>query len=109
MPFGKPKKYIHFHNNTSQCIILESWIEVMDGLSSFTSKSVNAGMKLVLYSTVGEWMISDHTSCYIGKFRSDPSASGNYSWLSDDTEYECIYSERNENDIIGLITFSKKG
>jgi len=95
MPFGKPKKYIHFHNNTSQPIILESWIEVIDGLSSFTSKSVNAGLKLVLYSSVGDWMISDDTSCYIGKFRSDPVASCNYSWLSDENQYECIYSESN--------------
>ena len=108
MPFGKPNKYIHFHNNTSKRIILESWIEVLDGLSSFTSKSVNPGMKLVLYSSVGEWTISDDTFCYIGKFRSEPGASGNYSWLSEN-DYECIYSETNENDIIGLITFSKKG
>lgn len=107
MPFDKPNKYIHFHNNTDQRIILESWIEVFDGLSSFTSKSVNAGMKLVLYSSVGEWTISDDTFCYIGKFRSDPGASGNYSWLDDD-KFECIYTQSIENGIIGLITFSKK-
>ena len=108
MPFDKPIKYIHFHNNTSQRIILESWIEVFDGLSSFTSKTVNAGMKLVLHSTVGEWTISDDKFCYIGKFRSEPGASGNYSWLDDQNDYECVYSEINENNIIGLITFSKK-
>ena len=108
MPFDKPNKYIHFHNNTSQRIILESWVEVFDGLSSFRSKTVNAGMKLVLHSTVGEWIISDDTFCYIGKFRSDPGASGNYSWLDDQSDYECVYSETNENNIIGLITFSKK-
>jgi hypothetical protein len=80
----------------------------MDGLSSFTSKSVNAGSKLVLYSSVGEWIISDDKYCYIGKFTSEPCASGNYSWLSDENHYECIYSETYENNIIGLITFSTK-
>ena len=46
----------------------------------------------------------------IGKFRSDPCESGNYSWLQyPSTEiFEYVYSEINEDGVKGLIIFSKK-
>ena len=107
MSFKKTIKYINFHNNTTQCVILESWIEVMDGLSSFKSKTVSPGEKLIIHSITGEWFINDDKYCYIGKFTSKPSFLGNYSWIDNENEFQCVYSETNENDIVGLITFSK--
>jgi hypothetical protein len=100
-------KYINFHNNSSQDIIIEAWKEITNGLSSFESKIIGAGEKTIIYSSVGEWIINDNEFYRIGKFRSESCASGSYSWIEQD-EYECIYSETNENDIIGLMTFSEK-
>jgi hypothetical protein len=107
MSLKKTIKYINFHNNTNQCVILETWIEVMDGLSSFKSKTISPGEKLIIHSSVGEWFINDDKYCYIGKFTANPSFSGNYSWIENENVIQCVYSETNENDIIGLITFSK--
>ena len=107
MSLFKTTKYINFHNNTSRDIIIEAWKEITNGLSSFESKNIGAGEKTIIYSSVGEWIINDNQFCWIGKFRSDPCASGNYSWVNQ-YDYECIYSETNENDIIGLMTFSEK-
>ena len=36
MSIFKTTKLINFHNNTSEVIILETWTDVMPGLSSFT-------------------------------------------------------------------------
>lgn len=99
--------FINFHNNTSQSITLEAWSEVKNGITSLKSTFVLPGEKLFVYSSVGEWIINDNEFYRIGKFRSQPCASGNYSWINQN-EYECIYSETNENDIIGLMTFSEK-
>ena len=109
MSIFKTTKLINFHNNTSEVIILETWTDVMPGLSSFKSKTISPGEKLAIYSSVGEWYISDNSYCNIGKFRSDPCASGEYSWLENE-DYKCIYNKTKgtENDINGLITFSKK-
>jgi len=109
MSIFKTTKLINFHNNTSEVIIIEAWTDVMPGLSSFKSKTVSPGKKLAIYSSVGEWHISNNSYRDIGKFRSDPCASGNYSWLENE-DYKCVYTKTsgNENDIIGLISFSKK-
>jgi hypothetical protein len=109
MGVSKTTKFINFHNNTSEIIILETWIKVSSGLSSFKSKTISPGEKLGIYSSVGEWYIYNNTYRSIGKIRSDPCASGNYSWLAND-DYTCVYTKTsgNENGIIGLITLSKK-
>jgi hypothetical protein len=46
----------------------------------------------------------------IGKFRSSPCASGNYSWLHHEDIFECIFSkiESSENEVNGQISFSYK-
>ena len=100
-------KYINFHNNSSQDIIIEAWKEITNGLSSFESKNIGAGEKTIIYSSVGEWIINDNEFYRIGKFRADHCASGYYSWIENDL-YNCVYSENIENDIIGLMTFSEK-
>jgi hypothetical protein len=106
MSLFKNTKYINFHNNTSEDIIIEAWKEISCSLSSFDSKIIGPGEKHIIYSSVGEWIINNKKFYRIGKFRSDPCASGNYFWLDEDG-YECVYTESNKNDIIGLMTFSK--
>ena len=79
--------------------------------------------KKILHSSVGEWhmdsMFNDHSDCdiwktaglgkhlIIGKFRSDPCASGNYSWMEYYEPFECVYSEiaNSGDEVKGLITF----
>jgi hypothetical protein len=52
----------------------------------------------------------------LGKFRSDPCASGNYAWMEWEHIFDCIYSEcepvldpRSKEPITGLVTFVFKG
>jgi hypothetical protein len=60
--------------------------------------------KKSIQSCVGEWHITKNNGYgYIGKFRSNPCASGNYSWMYTNN-YKCEYTEPCENNINGLIT-----
>lgn len=118
-------KYIYFHNNTDLPIMIDSWI---DGSNKLQHMKINPNEKKIIHSSVGEWHLNTmfesmndriiweekgfNLTRYItiGKFRSNRSASGNYSWLEDDL-FECIYMENNHdnnNEIKGLITFSQK-
>jgi hypothetical protein len=105
--------------------MVDSWV---DGSSTLKCLRVGPREKLVIHSSVGEWHLNAMLSnkedrklwdnneelkhiILIGKFRSDPCASGNYSWIGwDDTEclISCVYSEiENPKDKIkGLMTFS---
>lgn len=107
----KITKYIYFHNNTDLPILVDSFVE--NSIFCLTIK-VNPREKLILHSSVGEWHIhsmfesSEHRQIWrengldncviVGKFRSDPCASGNYSWL-EDNRFECVY-EKIENETI---------
>ena len=122
----KTTKYIHFHNNTDMPILVEGWVDKTYGLSTLKSLKVLVGEKVVIHSSVGEWHLysmftesedreiwkkkgfGDYKYLNIGKFRSDPCASGNYSWVDD--PFECVYSELEEpiENAIGLITFRQK-
>lgn len=122
----KKTKYIHFHNNTDLPIMVDSWVE--DGSNTLKCLKVGPGDKLILHSSVGEWHLNtifpNYEDCelwnkkgfggdkysIIGKFRSDPCASGNYSWLEYDEPFECIYSELKEpiENASGLMTFCQK-
>ena len=106
-------KYIHFHNDSDLPLLLDSWI---DGSSMLRTIRIEPREKRIVHSSVGEWHIHSITPSdrkiwqEIGKFRSDPCASGNYSWLESD--FECIYSEIKTLEISetrGLMTFSQKG
>ena len=101
-------KYIHFHNNTELPIMLDSWI---DGSNRLHHIKINPGEKQIIHSSVGEWHINTmfesnddrnkwkekgldlYRYLTIGKFRSNRSASGNYSWMEDKDLFECIYTE----------------
>lgn len=118
----QPIKYIHFHNNTELAVIIDSWI---DGSSMLFSQKIEPREKCIVHSSVGEWHIhSMHNTIEdvrawknsglnhmytIGKFRSEPCYSGNYSWLDYCKPFECFYTklETPENDIMGLITFQR--
>jgi hypothetical protein len=116
-------KFINFHNNTDLPINVSSWI---DGSNKLHCLKVNPGEKLVIHSSVGEWhldaMFNESSDrqiwvekgfgkyFIIGKFRSNPGASGNYSWMEYNEPFDCIFSklETTENDIEELITFLQK-
>jgi hypothetical protein len=110
--------YIKFYNNTDLPVLVTAWI-------SHKTLQTRVGPQevFILYSTVGEWHLDSmftnkedrklwikaglekHHS--IGKFRSDPCASGDYSWMDYDEPFDCIYSETSE-EIKGLITLVQK-
>lgn len=105
--FNEVSKFINFHNATDRSITLETWVDNSEKMECFIVKS---GEKLVIHSSVGEWHLTRFGTPYdycVGKFTSNPCASGNYAWL-DYNDIICVYSSIIENDIIGLITFSKK-
>ena len=107
--------------------MVDSWVN-----NSFRSLRVGPGEMCVIYSSVGEWhvnsMLVDEADykpwregalkwyVNLGKFRSDPCASGNYSWMEWEDIFDCVYSEcapvldpRTKGPVVGLITFVFKG
>lgn len=125
----KTTKYVNFHNNSELPIMIDSWI---DGSNSLRCLRVGPQEKLVIHSSVGEWhvdsMLDDENDYKVwkelglnryvnlGKFRSDPCASGNYAWMEWEHIFDCIYSEcdpaldsRSKEPITGLVTFVFKG
>lgn len=125
-------KFIIFHNNTDLPIVVGSWI---DGSPIFKELKINPREKKIIHSSVGEWHLNSmlfdkedydiwkekNMTKYIniGKFRSNPCASGNYSWLDYEDIFQCTYSEidsnidfsqypESEGKIKGIIIFSLK-
>lgn len=117
----KVTEYIRFQNNTDLPIIV-------DGFQGGRMKEVRVGPgeEVVLYSTVGEWHLDSmfqndedrktwedqglQKYHIVGKFRSDPCALGNYSWMEyDDGVFECVYTELSstEDGIKGHITLER--
>lgn len=121
--FGEPVKYIHFCNDTDFPLNIGSWV---DGSNTMSFARIPPRKTLILHSSVGEWhmdsMLDDDDDqkiwvdaglgnrTIIGKFRSEPCASGNYSWLEYDEPFECTYSEFGDpsSDIKGLMTFTMR-
>ena len=102
MSFLKVVENIEFFNNTEEPILVESW---QDGTNQMQSVKIEAGQQTTVTSCVGEWhMNSGKSHKYIGKFRSNPCASGNYSWM-ETRDYNCCYQNTNN---IALITLSQK-
>lgn len=117
--FGEHTQYINFHNTTDLPLNICAWVK-----NSNTLQSARIGPfeKLILHSSVGEWHIDsmfsneDDRSAWknaglekylnVGKFRSDPCASGNYSWMEYYEPFDCIYTETSDK-VKGLITFVK--
>ena len=123
----KTTKYVIFHNNTELPVMVDSWIK-----NSLKCLRVGPQEKLVIHSSVGEWHVNsmlDDENDYkvwregglewyvnLGKFRSNPCASGNYAWMEWEHIFDCVYSEcdpvldpRSTEPITGLVTFVFKG
>jgi hypothetical protein len=114
-------KFIHFVNNTDLPVMIDSWV---DGSNVLQCLKIAPREKRIVHSSVGEWHINamlfgedrklwdendklKHVTL-IGKFRSRPCASGNYSWLEYEGLYDCVYSELDEpvDSVKGVMTFS---
>jgi len=123
----KTTKYINFHNNSDLPIMIDSWVK-----NSLRCLRVGPQEKLIIHSSVGEWHVNsmlDKENDYkqwregglkwyvnLGKFRSDPCATGNYAWMEWEHIFDCVYSEcdpvldsRSTEPITGLVTFVFKG
>jgi hypothetical protein len=110
-------QYITFHNNTDLPVIVEGWHSKMPGLSTLVPIRVDPRQQVIVHSTTGEWYMNSmfynkkdkkrwkglEKHHIVGKFRSRPCASGDYSWLEYDEPFRCIYSETED---LGKITFS---
>jgi hypothetical protein len=126
----KEIQYIYFHNDTDLPVMVDGWQNMNSGLSALVETRVEPRQQLIVYSTVGEWHMNsmfyddediERWKCLekhriIGKFRSRPCASGNYSWLEYDEPFRCIFTDiteeelnkiddPNKNKITGKITF----
>lgn len=105
------KYFPTFINNSGLPINLETWQQ-----ETTNTVLVKSGEKIVLPSTTGEWYLQTlltepfadewkavkiNPGNQIGKFRSKPGASGDYSWM-DDERFQIIYDPKNRT-----ATFSK--
>jgi hypothetical protein len=86
-----------FTNNFCLPVIIETWIKRFQGLSETLNTLVNIGETIDIHSETGEWTIHTYiTDCVIcnnwrvfglepgfdiGKFRDQPCAKGDYSWI----------------------------
>ena len=97
---SRTTKYILFHNDTDVPIVADSW---MDGSNILQYIKIEPRQKLVIHSSVGEWHLNGmlygedkklwddkglRKHILVGKFWSDPCASGNYSWMEHDV-FKC--------------------
>uniref|UniRef100_A0A6C0B0I8 Uncharacterized protein n=1 Tax=viral metagenome TaxID=1070528 RepID=A0A6C0B0I8_9ZZZZ len=112
---------IDFFNYSEFSVMLDFWIKDSNRLQSLLVKSCET---CHLKSSIGEWHIhsmfpteykehripwiergfGEHR--YIGKFRSDPCASGNYSWMDDAQVFSCVYASPQSDDKYGLVIFT---
>ena len=122
MSIFKTTKYINFHNATEFPVNISAWVT---GSNTLHSNIVNPGEKGILHSSVGEWHM-DSMFCsdmeeskiwkerglqkhlIIGKFRSEPCISGEYSFMEYDEPFSCVYTATPGRKIAGTITFMMK-
>jgi len=106
--------------------MIDSWV---DGSNSLKCIKILPREKRLIHSSVGEWHVNsmfpdseDWTSWMnlglkwyvnLGKFRSNPCASGNYAWMEWEHIFDCVYSEcepviepKTKIPITGLITYT---
>ena len=123
----RKEKYIYFQNETGLPLMIDSWIEYSNTLYC---RMIEPGERKIVHSSVGEWHLNimfpdnehyklwkekepeftKYNRCLLGKFRSRPCASGNYSWMEYDEPFHCEYSvsDPDENNISGVMRFYKK-
>jgi hypothetical protein len=114
------KYFPTFINNSGLPVNLETWQpERVPGLETLNAVLVKTGEQFVLPSTTGEWYLQTYLDKEladewivagfrpgdrIGKFRSKPCASGDYSWMDyDNSPFDIIYDPKNHTS-----TFIKK-
>jgi hypothetical protein len=125
----KTTKYVNFKNDTDLPIMIDSWV---DGSNSLKCIKILPRETRLIHSSVGEWHVNsmfpeseDWTSWMnlglkwyvnLGKFRSDPCATGNYAWMEWEHIFDCVYSEcdpviepKTQIPVTGLITYTFKG
>lgn len=116
-----PSEYIYFKNETDFPINISAWIKSSNKLQS---EVIEPRENAILHSCVGEWhmdtMFENRDAwieaglghmLIIGKFRSDPCAMGEYSWMEYREPFDCIYekySEEQIENVKGCIRFVKK-
>ena len=100
------KKSILFVNKTNLPILVEGWSLVCENLEELKTVCIDAYEEKAVYSTTGEWYVTTYfydkdiikrykdsnleIGQIIGKFRSVPSYSGEYSWM-DFKSFDIIY------------------
>jgi hypothetical protein len=115
---GEPIKYIWFHNDTDLPILISAW---SDGSNILQQTRISPQEKRIVHSSVGEWHMDSmfeagydreawataglENHLVIGKFRSSPCASGNYSWMEYYEPFDCIYTKTDNS--LDLVTFIK--
>ena len=113
------KYFPTFINNSGLPINLETWQTKAPGLETLNAVLVKTGEQIVVPSTTGEWYLQTYlknefadewiqdgfrVGYQIGKFRSKPCASGDYSWMDyDNSPFDIIYDAKNHT-----ATFIKK-
>uniref|UniRef100_A0A6C0B7C1 Uncharacterized protein n=1 Tax=viral metagenome TaxID=1070528 RepID=A0A6C0B7C1_9ZZZZ len=117
---AEPIKFIYFKNCTDLPLQIGAWT---DGSNIMKTVRIGPGEKWMLHSSVGEWHMNSmfyagpdrdlwtkaglEKHNIIGKFRSCPCASGNYSWMEYYEPFECNYSELDDEYIKGFIQLVK--
>jgi hypothetical protein len=100
--------FIEFCNTTPLPVIVEAWESNLFGVNILEHTRIEPYETLVLHSIVGEWHLQTffeweedveawresgyECGVYLGKFRSNPCASGNYAWMENENDFDCIYS-----------------
>jgi hypothetical protein len=102
------KRFPTFINNSGLPINLETWQKKMEGLHSLNEVLVKSDEQVIFPSTTGEWYLQNclynkedvaewiaakmKPGYRVGKFRDEPCASGNYSWMNDDA-FDILYDK----------------
>jgi hypothetical protein len=119
--FSQAPMYIRFRNDTDLPILIHAWVK---GSNTLDHCIVRPKTDALLHSSVGEWHMDSmfdgltedrqiwidaglENHLIIGKFRSSPCYSGDYSWMEYDKPFDCIYSCDPEKPVSGLITFKR--
>jgi hypothetical protein len=110
------KYFPTFINNSGLPINIETW-QTYGSIVTTKTVLVKSGEKIVLPSTTGEWYIQTfltepfadewkaakiNPGYQIGKFRSKPCASGDYSWM-DDEHFQIIYDAKTRTAIFNKL------
>lgn len=108
---------MNFKNDTEYAIVVSSWIQQMQGLSSYIDVLIPPYTEKIVFSSVGEWILGSlfeereyydqwekaklPFQCRLAKFRNQSGSSGEYTWNFMESRFDLRY----EN---GVVIWSKK-